>query len=158
MIPETTCLNMGRLRPDPQWRIEATAHRNHELIVVLHGRMQVTATDETVCAGSGDVMLYPAGLAHAEEADPADPPETLFFSFVAPRLHGRRIRRVHDHDGRMRQIARWMHADQSARDASARGEAVSEARSPFRARLPRGTVRRPRRSAARTRDTKGEDR
>lgn len=110
----------GHLHPDPQWRVESHRHTNHELIVIMRGGIQVTAAGEVIQAVTGDILLYPAGVAHAEQTDPSDPVESLFFSFVAPRLHGRRVQVTHDHDGRMRQIARWLHADQASRDAATR--------------------------------------
>ena len=120
MSSDVTCLSIGRLLPDPHWRLGAMRHPHHELIVVLHGRMQVTAAGETLQAGTGDVMFYPAGVAHAEQSDPGDPVETLFCPFVAPGLRGRRVRVLHDHDGRMRQMMRWLHADQNELNATAR--------------------------------------
>ncbi|MEI8243249.1 MAG: AraC family transcriptional regulator [bacterium] len=120
MHDDITCLNIGHLRPDPLWRLRALRHPHHELIVVLHGHMQVTAAGETIRAGTGDVMLYPAGVAHAEQADPREPPETMFCSFVAPGLRGRRVQLLHDHDGRMRQMVRWLRADQGEVNAAAR--------------------------------------
>ena len=120
MSNEVILRSVGHLQPDPHWRMKAHTHPYHELIVVLNGRMQVTAAGETTQAGAGDLLHYPAGVSHAEQANPEDPAETLFCSFVAPRLHGRRVRMVHDYDGRMRQIARWLYADLSGHDAAAR--------------------------------------
>jgi len=117
---DITCQSIGRLLPDPHWRLDAMRHQHHELIAVLHGRMQVTAAGEIIRAGTGDVMLYPAGVAHAEQADPQDPVETMFCSFVAPGLRGRRVQLLHDSDGRMRQMIRWLHADQGEVNAVAR--------------------------------------
>ncbi len=107
------CLNIGRLRPDPHWRMTAHSHPCHELIVVLGGRMTVTAGGRTLTAATGDVLLYPAGLAHAEEADAADPVESIFCAFRTRATQGRGVAVARDHDGRMRQIARWLHADET---------------------------------------------
>ncbi len=113
--------SVGHLQPDPLWRLKAQKHPIHELIVVLHGRMQVSsATGDILQANTGDVLLYPMGIFHTEQSDPHDPVESLFFPFVAPRQYGNRILMMHDHDGRMRQIARWLHADHTARDATTR--------------------------------------
>ncbi len=95
-------------------------HQFHECIVVLQGRMQVTAAGETITAGAGDVMVYPAGVTHAEQTDPQDPVETMFCAFLAPGLRGRRVQRVHDHDGRLRQMIRWLQVDQGEVHAIAR--------------------------------------
>ena len=126
-----TCISVGHLRPDPHWRMASHAHPHHELIIVLGGRMRVTAAGGTQTAAVGDVLLYPAGLAHAEEADAADPVESLFCGFRAPGVAGRRVTTVHDHDGRMRQMARWLHADQ----ADAAPSAQAARRGLFRALL-----------------------
>lgn len=90
------------------------AHPYHELIVVLRGRLHVTAAGRALTASAGDVLLYPARVAHAEQAEPADPVESLFCAFRASAAVGRRVVVTHDHDGRIRQMARWLHTDQAA--------------------------------------------
>jgi AraC-like DNA-binding protein len=113
MPSDHDCLSVGHLRPDPRWRMAAHAHPHHELIIVLGGRMTLTAGGRTLTATAGDALLYPSGVRHAESAAADDPVESLFCAFRARRIAARRVMVAHDYDGRMRQMARWLHADEA---------------------------------------------
>lgn len=95
------------------------AHPFHELIVVLAGGLRVTSGGDQTLATAGEVLLYPAGVTHAEEADPDDPVESLFFAFRGPVPGTQGIGVIQDTDGRMRQLAHWVYADRMATDAPA---------------------------------------
>lgn len=115
-------LHIGHLDPSPRWRIAAHQHAFHELIVPVRGRMTLRCPEGRFTILAGDILIYPAGMAHEEESDPADPVESFFLSLTGSPVRGRSLLRRHDHSGRMRQLIRWLHADQYAKDRLAREE------------------------------------
>jgi len=112
--------------PESGWKMFSHGHSHHELIVVVGGRMRVDAVDQHLDAGVGDVLLYPARVAHAEAADPADPVESFFVGFRQSHkeINEKRIYRIHDYSGRIRQLIRWLYSDQSSADPHARSSSV----------------------------------
>ena len=108
-IGRARLLHVGRMDPDPGWTMKAHSHPFHEMIIVLRGRMEVVAADERIKAGAGDVMWYPAGVAHAETSKRSAPAATIFISFAASKIRETRIVLRHDATGRIRQVAQWMH-------------------------------------------------
>ncbi|MCX6943351.1 MAG: AraC family transcriptional regulator [Opitutales bacterium] len=115
----STFLHIGRMGPNPRWRIAAHSHAFHELIVVLRGCLRLRLAGEEVRARPGDLLLYHAGCVHAESSDPADPAETCFFSFQGPEAAAWPWR-MQDHDGRVRQLADWLYVDRHESGAEAR--------------------------------------
>ncbi len=72
----------GQILPSAQWGMEFHEHDHHELIVLLEGRMQVRGAKGQVWkAQAGELLIYPAGVAHEESSDAEAPVRTLFFSF-----------------------------------------------------------------------------
>ena len=116
-------LGTGHLLPDPHWKMKPHLHPMHELIVPLRGRMRVESGGQSLDATAGDVLLYPAGVMHAEWADAAAPIESLFLSFRAATWHFKRVIRSHDPSGRMRQMIRWIHEDNNSSAPRIREEA-----------------------------------
>jgi AraC-like DNA-binding protein len=100
-------IGAGTVLPDPRWRLARHAHRFHELILVIRGRMQVTFDDGVVTGASGDVIYYAAGSHHAEASDSDDPVETRFMAFIAD-LPTVPQRVVADRDGRLRAMGTWL--------------------------------------------------
>ncbi len=98
------------------------SHDHHELIVILRGTMHVSGAGLDADCREGDVLLYPAGVAHAEHSDPPDPVESVFVSFRSDAIGAREIARTRDRRGRIREMARWLHADRLSTDP-ARGAA-----------------------------------
>src|SRR5690242_19052387 len=94
-------LGIGHLFPDSSWRMKAHSHEFHEMIFVARGRMQVAAISGTWLVGSGDVVLYPAGLVHTEHTDSGDPVESYYISFRWPGLRSRDLLLTFDGRGRM---------------------------------------------------------
>jgi len=121
-LPAPRVLHSGRLLPDPRWRMAMHSHDHHELIVILRGTMHVSGAGLDADCREGDVLLYPAGVAHAEHSDPPDPVESVFVSFRSDAIGAREIARTRDRRGRIREMARWLHADRLSTDP-ARGAA-----------------------------------
>lgn len=117
--------SIGWHQPPADWRISAHRHGVHELIVVTGGAQWVEAGGRRVEARAGDLLLYGAGLVHEEWAEPGTRLESFFLSFDLPGLCGAELRTGTDRDGRMRQLARWIHADRQdpAPEASAKRHA-----------------------------------
>lgn len=120
----------GEVVPNPDWHMPFHSHQVHELIVVLGGRMLLETAERTVRAEAGDLLFYHAGHAHRETADARDPVNTLFISFSAtePVVAGFDLR-MHDADGRVRQMVTWL-----VRDARA-GVPVAQLQALFKAVL-----------------------
>lgn len=112
MPPAVRLLACGRIAPNPGWGVPHHVHAsNHELIVPLRGRMRVTFPDQTVEAGAGDLLFYRAGRQHHETSDPADPVETRYLAFTSPVADGWTWTTVADRDGRVRELACWLHRE-----------------------------------------------
>lgn len=107
---DTVFLHIGRMGPNPHWKIGAHAHAFHEMIVVLGGCLRLRMAGEAIEARTGDLLLYHAGCVHEESSDPAEPAETCFFSFHSPEAAAWPLR-MKDHDGRVRQMADWLYVD-----------------------------------------------
>jgi AraC-like DNA-binding protein len=110
-------LHVGHVQPNPRWELPRHAHPHHELIAVIQGRMRVTWARGEHDAVAGDLLLYPAGVAHQETSDPAQPAETVFIALSSPTLEGKDVVRVEDRRGRIRQALRWLLEDRLLRDA-----------------------------------------
>lgn len=115
-------LHIGRLHPSPLWRLASHRHVYHELIVPMRGLLHLQCPSGQFAIEPGDVLIYPAGMPHAEESDPANPLESFFLSFKSPDIRGTALLRKRDHTGRMRQLIRWLHTDQFLRDPLAATE------------------------------------
>ena len=75
---------VGHIVPQPGWGMPVHSHDYHEIVIVLDGHMVVTTADNYYEVGQGDILLYPAGQAHHEQADKTYPVETILL-----RLHRR---------------------------------------------------------------------
>lgn len=101
------------LENPPNWRRAAHAHpEEHELIVVLRGRMRARIAGQTLEASPGSLLFYPAGLEHQEDGDPADPVEVMLISFRCPGLTLEHVA-FHTQDtlGRVRELGAWLIAE-----------------------------------------------
>jgi len=119
VIGSARLFHAGRVHRDACWQMKSHSHSFHELIVVMQGRMEVVAAGERHKAGAGDVMWYPAGMAHEETSNRTDPVATYFVSFALPRMQETRLVLRHDETGRIRQIAQWI-GDESVGNDPAR--------------------------------------
>lgn len=104
---------IGRLWPNPKWRMKPHCHPFDELIIILKGRMTVHIDGRVEQVQAGDVLLYLAGKIHEEISDKDDPVESLFLS-ISPGASKNIPWRLQDREGRVRQLGSWIYADQSA--------------------------------------------
>lgn len=108
-------LTGGEIRPNARWHMPWHSHGVHELIIVLGGKMLLETADRTVHAEAGDLLFYRAGCAHRETSDRKEPVNTLFLSFKADEARTKALDlRIHDADGRVRQMAGWLVRDHEA--------------------------------------------
>lgn len=124
MPKKVQLLTIGHLGVNPAWGTPAHRHPYHELIVMMRGNMRLQCADGHFTLEAGDVVIYPAGMPHAEKSVPENPVESYYCSLKCPSASapGPGLVRRHDHSGRLRQIIRWLHADQGDRTPQAVAE------------------------------------
>ena len=115
--------SIGHLQPDPRWQMSAHAHPYHEVLVVLNGQLNVELQAQTLAGTAGDVLWYPAGVAHREWTENTAPVEALFISVEWPKLRAPARLLVHDTGGRIGQLARWLYAEREQDAAFREGAA-----------------------------------
>jgi AraC-like DNA-binding protein len=77
--------HIGHIPPQKQWGMKEHVHPDfHELILVLHGELETRIRGEVLHGQRGDLLLYPAREAHAEQAVGDEPLETLFAGWQGP--------------------------------------------------------------------------
>ena len=111
---ELTFYGVGRVDANPHWHMAPHSHPNHELIVIMGGRMKLKTPGQELVARPGDILCYAPGLVHEEISDPRAPVKSCFVGFKAG---GARIDfplRLHDTAGRVRQLIRWLEEDGQA--------------------------------------------
>jgi AraC-like DNA-binding protein len=105
-------IHFGRVVPNPEWHMARHCHEQFgELIVVLGGKLLVQSESGRLQATTGDILHYPAGCWHEEWSDTRQPTETIFFGVSG--LPGSGITIVHDRDGRVRTLSRWIMASRA---------------------------------------------
>jgi AraC-like DNA-binding protein len=100
------------------WRLGAHEHPGHEMIVVMRGSQCVKLAGREITACEGDVLFYPAAVAHAEWTPPGAPLETYFIGFAWNECPAAMPLNVHDAEGRIRVLAGWLYAEK-LRDSAA---------------------------------------
>jgi len=115
---------IGLCRANPDWTMVPHAHVHCEMFVVVKGNHRVEMGGQVFVARGGDVVHIPPNCLHAESHDPKHPTEMYFLGWeegasVWPPCM------IHDIEGRVRMLARWMH--QEREDAYGDGAAVQEA-------------------------------
>jgi AraC-like DNA-binding protein len=111
-FPASSWGALGVNRPNGTWHLAAQTHERHEMIILLKGRQWVRLEHGAPFdARVGDVLLFAQGRAHEEGCDASDELESGFFSFDHPGAAAWPAR-VHDADGRIRQLAGWMRTEQ----------------------------------------------
>lgn len=102
---------VGHIQPNPAWRIQAHSHPFHELIAPVRGVIHVAIDGQVHAFGPGTLLLYPAGVIHAEWSD-LDALESYFVAFRCSALRATTLVTSEDPDGRIRQLLRWLSQDQ----------------------------------------------
>lgn len=101
----------GHVAPQARWRMPLHAHEHqHELILVLGGRIKTQIAARTIVGGKGDAMFYPRGQAHQEQAVGSERLETYFVSWTPGddvSTEGWNLQ-TFDSQGRLRQALEWM--------------------------------------------------
>jgi AraC-like DNA-binding protein len=105
---------VGRVPLHPLFQMKEHSHDDVELIVVLRGKMWAKIRGEEIYAETGDVLLYPGNVPHEEQADPQNPVETIFIGWEGS-AHDWPLR-VHDTDGRIRMLAKWLYDERFSSD------------------------------------------
>ena len=121
-------VSVGHMRAAADWSMKAHRHLDHEMIVTVRGRQYVTIGGEELAAEAGEVLFYPARVAHAERTDGRKPHESLFLSFRWGGYRPGMPLKVADREGRMAALARWLYGERDAvhrASAEARGAFVS---------------------------------
>ena len=119
--PSAILAYVGHLRPDRTWRLAAHSHPNHELIAVVRGCMRAWINGLELLAGPGDLLWYPAGQAHREQADPRTPAETFYLGLDARPAPALPLQ-LQDRDGFVRQVASWLFAGRNETGVDAQGK------------------------------------
>ncbi|OGV61701.1 MAG: hypothetical protein A2498_03455 [Lentisphaerae bacterium RIFOXYC12_FULL_60_16] len=96
--------------PRLPWHMRAHSHPFHELVVVIKGCQRVKMDGVVREGGVGDVLLYPAGMAHEEWADEQGVFESFFMAFEADLPRAIPLP-LHDHGGRIRMLVEWLRED-----------------------------------------------
>jgi AraC-like DNA-binding protein len=109
---------IGRVRKSRPWHLGPQEHPFYEMIVVVRGQQGVRIGGNTLRAGPGEVLLYPAGNAHEEWRATEAPLETLFVAFDWPAAPAEIPLRFGDDRGRLRVMAEWLHAERETRARS----------------------------------------
>ena len=101
---------IGHTPPTVGWGMKPHRHDTiHELIVVLHGQLQVDIRNQRLVAGPGEGLLYPLGETHEEHALGTQPLETLYVAWWSSPSRVRRwpLKGTDPH-GRLEYLIRWM--------------------------------------------------
>ena len=108
-------INVGHVKPNPDWRLPAHFHHFHEMIVIFGGQIHVNIDGQSMTGRAGDILFYPKGVRHAEASSQHDPVETYFVSFDEEDLSMPLDLppRSHDLGGRIRMLISWLHADRN---------------------------------------------
>jgi AraC family transcriptional regulator of arabinose operon len=107
-------MHLGHVQPNPTWMTTNHSHRFHELILVLDGVLHVDIGGQTFHAGAGEMLWYPAGVAHRENADPQQPCETLFLGIEWDAAPSDWPLWQADRDGRVAPIVQWLKAERES--------------------------------------------
>jgi AraC family transcriptional regulator of arabinose operon len=105
-----TFRSIGHISPTVSWGMKSHKHDGfHELIVILRGKLQATIRNQQIVASPGEVLLYPLGEAHAEQALGKEPVETLHVAWwSAPTTVRNWPLKGADPHGRLEYLIRWM--------------------------------------------------
>ncbi|MBL8029249.1 MAG: cupin domain-containing protein, partial [Fibrobacteres bacterium] len=112
MESETKFRYCGKLKEVSGWHMKSHRHLDfHEIIVVLKGTIETELGGTKITGTAGNVLFYPAGVAHEESAIGNVPLQTFFIGIsLADTLEkALKCSSVFDTNGRLRTLAQWMH-------------------------------------------------
>ncbi|MBA3709346.1 MAG: helix-turn-helix transcriptional regulator [Planctomycetes bacterium] len=104
-------LSVGRMVVDASWAAARHSHPFIEMMVINGGALEVRLGEQTLRARTGDVLLYPPGIAHAEHACDGASVDFAFFAYRGEPKTMSPL--VHDSAGRMRLLAAWLEQERS---------------------------------------------
>jgi len=107
----------GTVHPDPGWHMAPHFHSFHEIIVVVRGRLHLKSDRPDLTASRGDILFYRSGFVHEESSDPKSPVGTVFIAFDTGDPLPWLPLRVHDAQGRVRDLVAWLVDDERDRRA-----------------------------------------
>jgi AraC-like DNA-binding protein len=116
--------DIGQARVGPDWYIANHSHQDlHQIIVVNRGATKVIVDGKRFTAEVGDVLFYRNESPHEEWADKKREMHTFFLSFCGKIPHDVAPVKVHDAQGRLRELAHWLH-EESQNRTLANGEVI----------------------------------
>lgn len=101
----------GRVPPTVGWKIADHRHGDaNELILVLGGTIRTAICSHVLVGQKGDMLLYPRGQVHREQALGPEPLETMYIAWSdTPSLPVADWPLMSfDHEGRVEYLLRWM--------------------------------------------------
>jgi AraC-like DNA-binding protein/quercetin dioxygenase-like cupin family protein len=94
---------------DAGWSLPTDVHPDgYQMLVLLAGQVEATVEDQHYTAGPGEVLLYSAGMRHAERNAGAGPIRAVFIGFDLIDERPRFPIHSADPSGRIRYLAHWM--------------------------------------------------
>ncbi|MDD5688210.1 MAG: AraC family transcriptional regulator [Elusimicrobia bacterium] len=98
----------GYVAPASDWGGDNHYHSYNEMLVILNGSINVRILKKNICANTGDILFYPAGVSHNDRPDSSNPPEFIFLlwkekgKLEVPVL-------THDINQKIRFLAQWLY-------------------------------------------------
>lgn len=118
---EAKFISMRRWQADSAWRPLAHSHAFCEIVVVLRGLERAVVRGKAYTCEPGQVMFYPPGWQHEERQTGTLPLDFLCLDFDWPRWPGHLPIKIHDRQGRIQELARWLIAEEQGSHVSRSG-------------------------------------
>lgn len=109
---EPEFLSVRRWQAGAEWRPAAHAHAFCEIVVVVRGRERAVVANSTYICEPGHILFYPPHCIHEERQDGEVGLEFFCVEFEWPErpLHVPHL--IHDRQGRVLELARWLIAEE----------------------------------------------
>lgn len=108
-------LSVARWRAGSEWHPRPHAHPFCEVIVVTQGRERARVAGKELVCDAGHVLVYPPGCRHEEWQLGTTRLEFYCVEFTWPRCPEQMPHLVHDRQGRILELARWLDSESVAR-------------------------------------------
>ena len=109
---DASFLSVRRWQAGPEWRPRAHSHPFCEIIVVLRGSERVQVGGRSEICEPGHFLFYPPGCVHEERQCGDGLLEFLCLDFEWPHWPRDIANRIHDRQGRVQEITRWLVAEE----------------------------------------------